>query len=440
MIGMKSKIWTFLISVACAFLLWLYVISVVSPGSSETFYNIPVVMQGQGALESRNLIIMKGGSPTVTLELSGNRTDLLELNSYNITVTADLSKIYDAGEHSLNYTISYPGNIASNAIEELSRSPGTLDIYVEWIVEKEVPIKINWMGAVPATHIAYREERELSHEKITVRGPSSIVEKVDRAEIDVDLEGKTEPLTQTHRFILVDEHGNEVDSELLETSADGTKVTQVELTVMILQKMEVPLWVEVIDGGGATKETASIRILTTGKGSRQINSITVAGLPSALELIDLEEPLITIDLAEYLGDADVIVPLTFTSNIKNVTQVTEVLVEIRFPALQTREFKLDKILPVNVPEKMEATVETQELIVQVRGPKELVEKMTEDDLVVTVDLTGETQGSFTKEPLITVEPEFAQVGIIGDFGSVSVKLDPIVEVVTDDPISEDPQS
>ena len=47
---MKSKIWTLLIAVASAFLLWLYVISVVSPGSTETFYNIPVVMQGQGAL------------------------------------------------------------------------------------------------------------------------------------------------------------------------------------------------------------------------------------------------------------------------------------------------------------------------------------------------------------------------------------------------------
>ena len=434
MVRMKSKISTFLISLAAAFLLWLYVISVVSPGSTETYYNIPVVLQGQGALEGRNLVIMKGGSTTVDLELSGNRTDLMELNSYNITITADLSKIYDAGEHSLPFNIFYPGSIARNAIEERSRSADTLDIYVEWIVEKEIPIKINWSGAVPATHIAYREERELSHEKITVRGPSSIVEKIARAEINVDLEGKTEPVTQTHRFILTDENGTEISSDLLQTSSGGTKLSQIDITVMILQKLEIPLNLEIIDGGGATQETASIQILTTGADPREITSVTVAGLASALELIDREEPIITIDLAEYPEDQDVLVPLTFltTANVTNVSQITEVLVEIRFPELQVREFKLDKITPINIPEGMAATVETQELTVQVRGPKELVEQMDEKDFTVTVDLTGELQGSFTKVPAITIAEEFAQVGILGDFSSVSVKLDPSVEAIGND--------
>ncbi len=424
---MKSKIGTLLISVAAAFLLWLYVISVVSPGSTETFYNIPVVLLGQGALEGRNLVIMKGGSTTVDLELSGNRTDLMELNSYNITITADLSKIYDAGEHSLLFNISYPGSIAANAIEEQSRSSDMLDIYVEWIVEKEIPIQINWSGIVPTTHIAYREERELSHEKIVVRGPSSIVEKVARAEINVDLGGKTEPVTESHRFLLVDANGDEITSDLLETKSveSGEKLTQVDVMVMILQKLEVPLLLEVIDGGGATVETASIRILTTGKDAREITSVTVAGLPSALELINLEEPFYTVNLAEILEDQTITVPLTFLThaNIENVSQITEVMVEIQFPELLVREFKLDKITPVSIPMGMEATVETQELTVQVRGPKELVEALTEEDLTVTVSLLGEQPGSFTKVPVVTIAPEFSEVGILGEVGSVSVKLE-----------------
>ncbi len=422
---MKSKFITLLISIASAFLIWLYVISVVSPGSTETYYNIPVVLQGQGALEARNLVIMKGGSTTVDLELGGNRTDLMELNSYNITITADLSKIYDAGEHSLLFNISYPGSIAGNAIEELSRSADTLDIYVEWVVEKEVPIKINWSGVVPATHIAYREERELSFEKVTVRGPSSIVEKIDRAEINVDLEGKMEPVAESHRFVLVDTNGDEITSELVETYSAGKKVSQVDVTVMILEKLEVPLLLEIIDGGGATVETASIRILTTGKDTREITSITVAGLPSALELIDLEAPFFTIDLAEILADQTILVPLTFLShtNVNNVSQITEVQVEIRFPELQVKEFKLDTITPVSIPVGMAATVETQEITVQVRGPKELVDMLTEEDFTVTVSLLGELPGSFTKEPVITIAPEFAEVGILGEVGSVSVKLE-----------------
>ena len=56
---MKSKIVSALLSVFFAFGLWLYVITVVSPNSSETIGDIPVTMVGESALEERNLMITK---------------------------------------------------------------------------------------------------------------------------------------------------------------------------------------------------------------------------------------------------------------------------------------------------------------------------------------------------------------------------------------------
>ena len=41
----SSKIWTLLLSFVVAFGLWLYVITVVSPESEETYYDIPVTYQ-----------------------------------------------------------------------------------------------------------------------------------------------------------------------------------------------------------------------------------------------------------------------------------------------------------------------------------------------------------------------------------------------------------
>ena len=40
---MRNKILSGLLSLVIAFGLWLYVITYVSPGSEETYYNIPVV-------------------------------------------------------------------------------------------------------------------------------------------------------------------------------------------------------------------------------------------------------------------------------------------------------------------------------------------------------------------------------------------------------------
>ena len=111
----NNKLFSVILSIAVAFGLWIYVITVISPGSSETYYNMPVVRIGESVLAERGLIITSISSTAVDMELSGNRTDLVKVNSSNITLKADLSKIYDPGVHKIEYSHSFPGDIASNA-------------------------------------------------------------------------------------------------------------------------------------------------------------------------------------------------------------------------------------------------------------------------------------------------------------------------------------
>ena len=72
---MKSKFWRVALSVAISLVLWMYVISVVSPESDETFYDIPVSFQGEAILEDRGFMLVSE-KPTVTLTLHGNRAEL----------------------------------------------------------------------------------------------------------------------------------------------------------------------------------------------------------------------------------------------------------------------------------------------------------------------------------------------------------------------------
>ena len=81
---MQNKFWRIALSVLIAFVLWAYVITSVSPESEETFYDIPVSYQND-VLEERGLMIVSE-TPTVTLKLKGNRSDLNELNANSITI------------------------------------------------------------------------------------------------------------------------------------------------------------------------------------------------------------------------------------------------------------------------------------------------------------------------------------------------------------------
>ena len=119
-----------LLSVVVAFGLWVYVITTVNPGYEETFYDIPVALANESALYDRGLMLDTEKIPTVTLKLSGNRSDIIKLNKSNITLVADLSRIYESGRQKVAYSISFPGDIPSNSIEILSKSVVeiTLDI------------------------------------------------------------------------------------------------------------------------------------------------------------------------------------------------------------------------------------------------------------------------------------------------------------------------
>ena len=94
---MKNKLTSFLLSVVVAFGLWLYVTTTVSQEATLTIYNIPVVMEGESILSERNLMITEESSQDVDLTLSGKRSDLIKVNSNNITLKVDLTKIYEAG-------------------------------------------------------------------------------------------------------------------------------------------------------------------------------------------------------------------------------------------------------------------------------------------------------------------------------------------------------
>ena len=90
---MKNKAVMLILSVILAFGLWLYVVSAVNPEFEDSYHNIPVVLVGEGLLEERGLMITSNENPTISLKLKGNRTDLVELKSSDISVTVDVSKI-----------------------------------------------------------------------------------------------------------------------------------------------------------------------------------------------------------------------------------------------------------------------------------------------------------------------------------------------------------
>ena len=407
---MKRKILTGLLSLAISLGLWLYVVTVISPGSDNTYYGVPVVLQGEGVLEERGLMITTHELPMMDLRVKGNRTDLKKINSSNITVSVDVSRITEPGEHVLSISannVSYPGDVADNALTVEIRSPNQVKLQVKRRISKAVPVNVAYTGTLPEGFIADKENSELDYKEIQVTGPADVVDRITSARIDLNLEGRNETVRESLAYTLCDANGEPVDAALVTTNTEA-----VNLTLRIMRVKEVALKLKVINGGGATAQISEIEM--------DNETILVSGSERLLQNLD-EIELGTINLSELLTDTTLTFPITLPDGVSNETGITEVTVEVRFPNLRTTTLNITNIRAINVPEGKTASIITKALEVHFRGPKALIDGLKENNVTIIVDFTDAQTGTATMRASVVLDEEYAQVGAVGSY-SVSATL------------------
>ena len=398
---MKNKLVSVAISFLIAFGLWMYVITEVSPNSERTYLDVPVKMEGETLLRERNLIITGMSSTNVDLTLSGNRTDLNELNSANITLKADMTKIYDPGVHKIGYDIVYPGNVASNAFNRISQYPDSITVTVERLIRnKEIPVNIVYQGKAAEGYVVRRGDVMLDNTHILVTGPQSVVDQITQAVITVDLEGQTESISQDYRFTLCNSQGEGVDSELITVNTE-----EVHMDLTIHWKKQVDLTVTVIPGGGATEEDVELTL--------SMESIQLSGSDIALEQVGDTINLGTINLADYETATELTFTIPTYEGVTNDSGETEVIAKLVFRGLMSKEMVITDFLIVGVPEGYEGKVITEKLTIKVRGRSELVNNLTARDISAQVDFTGEEPGDATIRVTITFSGKYKALGVLG---------------------------
>ena len=404
---MKKKALAFLLSAVVAFGLWLYVITVVSPESEKTYYDIPVVMQNKNILTERGLMIVSD-EPNVTLALKSDRTILNDLNESNINVIINLANIEKPGIHNLTYDISYPGNIPHNEVSVLSSSTDLITLKIENRIRKTIPIVLDYSNtAVPTGYTADKENAELDYTEIEVTGPESVINQITQAVIQVNLSNQTKTVVGEFQYTLCDKQKQAVDAEKVTVNTE-----KVNLLVKVEKVKEIPLRVEIVDGGGATSENCTITVDTT--------QIQISGSDVLLENLD-SLTVGTVNLAEILENQTLTFPIVLPEGVTNQTGVEQVLVDIKLPELKTKTLKVTTITGVNAPAGLKVDITTKERQVTVRGPEDLIEQIVATDVSLIVNLAEAQAGNHTLKADVVIAEAFAEVGVLDTY-QVSVNL------------------
>lgn len=400
---MKSKATSVLLSLIIAFGLWLYVVTNVSQEADYTIYNVPVVMEGEALLNERNLMITSVSADDVDLTLFGNRSELAKINSGNTVLKVNLSEIYEPQEKKvLPYTPIYPTDVAGSSLTIQSGHPANIYVTVEARRNKPVPVEVVWIGSTPEGFMSDRENRVLDHSSVTVVGPASVADLIEKAVIEVDLNEQRESISQDYRYTLCDAEGNAVDAELITTN-----VEDIHLDVKIQQVKEVKLTAEVVYGGGATEKNTLVTIDPA--------TIRLSGGGAVLEELGDSISLGKIDLSTIERSQKLTLPITLPEGVTNLSNITEAAVDVKFSGLLVKDFEVETIEAVYVPEGMQVDIMEKKLTVTLRGPAAELMKITEDDITIRADFTDAVTGTSTFKATVHFADGFSYLGAIKSY-------------------------
>ena len=130
----------------------------------------------------------------------------------------------------------------------------------------------------------------------------------------------------------------------------------------------------------------------------------------------------SINLADITRDTTLTFGVALPEGITNLTGINEVTAEVSFHGLATKEMTVAQIEAVNVPEGLEVELITEKLAVTLRGPTELISKVTPEDVTAVVDFTGAEVGTSTFKTSLALSSGFESLGTLKT-ESVSAKIE-----------------
>ncbi len=408
---MKRKLITVLLSVLAAFSLWLYVITVVSP-DSEASFDVYVIVENDNALKEKGLMLNPEQKPVVHLKLSGNRTDLIKLTNENITVKVDAAKIQEYSPNQqvqLNYSITYPGNVPNNAITVISRTPDYIELDIWQYAEKTVSVEPMYLGELEEGYMI--SGAMFDAPQLHISGPKEMVDRVSSAKVEIDLTGVKASVSKEMAFRYYDANGQVVDDEFIVSEELGNK-KQIYVDLMVQRGKEIPVTVELIAGGGATKEHCTVTF--------SHKTLRVSGSEENLEKLT-ELKLDPIDLSQVLDKATFERTVVLPAGISNVTGVDKITVTVAVNGLATVRLPVRNIYSKNT-NNLKADIYTEVLQVTIRGPENIIDDLTSEDISAYADFTGLSSGTYSQVPvLFAFNGRFTNVGAVGSY-TVSAAL------------------
>ena len=392
-----------LLSVFVAFFLWVYAIGYDSTIYERTFNGIDVLIEGESVLlENKNFVLAEGQYfSSISVVATGKRSELNELSSEDFRAYVDVSTVETAGYLTLDINVETP-----NGVSVKSQSSTTVRIYIDEFTQRHELVEIevetgNYVMTEGVTFVS----AVANPLTVLVSGPASLLDSIDKAYVDFDLEGReiSGDLYGHGAIELRDKNGNTINNPYI-TLSEGTAY----VTVSVIKQKVLPVRVEFI-GGIFSSSDASVTVSAP--------TITVSGTNDALKAID--ELVIKVDESaiDLKSELEFALSALLPSGVTNESGNSKITLKIELPKLAKRVYTIPSrmITIENLPNGASYKIKNA-IDVNLIGPREAFDAIDRDLLSATVDFDDvrvNPDGSYTAFAVVSLGAEYEGIYVQG---------------------------
>ena len=389
-IGLKAA------SLILGFFVWMIVVNVNDPIITRTIAGIPVTVSNSSYVESLGMSCkLKNGSDTVSVIVTGHRSVVEPLVRDDIRAVADLTQIVSMESDPIMVPVSVTAGKVSR--ENVAVSPGSIEIALEEMQNAEFVIVPTAGDTKPSNKRYQVGELTASPESVTITGPASLIQIIDRVIAPVDATQLVSDTVVSSKLQIYDRNGAQFTDAQMEslkfTRTDGTISVGVDIWRVISDISLTPTYSGKPESGYRVGEITSTPSV-----------VTVAGTDEALELLSDNGNAITIpseliDVTDAKDDFTVRVDLTqiLPEDIRladNVSTVALIAVEVLPLDSRTFEIPVSAVEQKNIAEGLSVIFRIDKIRIRIQGEDEKLETLTEKDIKLSIDFSGKKEGTF----------------------------------------------
>ena len=389
-----------IMSVAVAVVVWLIVVNIDNPVGTNYYTITNVELINKEYVESSDTIgkmcMPEENQDTVRVAITADKKTRDKIRVSDISAVADLQQAVSLDTNPVMVPITVTCSVSGIGPGDIKVTPQNLSVNLDEKETQEFVVNVTRGDTKPGKDYEVGS-LTANPEKVRITGPKSLVNKIDKVNAAIELNGKTQDFTQEVTLSIIDKN----QEALSDSEMNSLRIENNAQVIVTAKLWKIRQGVKISAGYvGTPAEGYQAGMIKTVPGT-----ISVAGSTEGLETLAANDNVITIpsesiDISGESSDVEKKISLKdlLPDNVKLTSDSSEdVWVTVSILPEGSREFSFPtkEIEVKNKPDDLQVTFETAQIAIRIKSDsKDLDDLDVTKDIKASIDLEDKEEGNY----------------------------------------------